>query len=446
MARSRRRSLVLTRRVLVAHWHCNMVVLQLNGFLGCSGWPPRWSRAWTYYALLSLVLFAIARAAQILSFIQLGVGAKNATRQDDISFMFRLFTYDICARCIAFVLMQAVLVHRSRELSLLVRAVLLYLRSYSCPKRKHVSRQAVLLCHGVHFIFNTIYLIDHSNVFFTTTRYVRFIVYGMLPTILVGMILDSFVHIVSANVDFVAAIADDVQEHIDTLRRLRPRVQAVTGRVTAVNETHHALDELGGEQGSEQSDERVLARGLRALRVRYQCVQDVVHATNWLYGGFNVIAITTSLIRGVVFVYCGLLITVVFAGDLGGRGDNIRINGPDGAWFLCSGTLLIGKLIFMCAIGQQMSSESSRISDTLQTGITRYPDMDPLIEREIQWFIRQIRIQDIRFGVFDLFYFDLKSMNRIIASSVTYIVVLVQFSAISAHGRCQLKVSRNTDK
>ncbi|KAE8741089.1 Gustatory receptor 58, partial [Frankliniella occidentalis] len=136
----------------------------------------------------------------------------------------------------------------------------------------------------------------------------------------------------------------------------------------------------------------------------------------------------------------GVLVTLVLAGKLGDYdyGD-IPLRDSDGAWFLGWGTIFIGKLVFICAIGQQMSSESSRISDALQTGITRYPDMNPLIEREIQWFIRQIRIQEIRFGAFDLFYFDLKSMNRIIASSLTYIVVLVQFSAISAQGRSHQK-------
>ncbi|KAE8741092.1 Gustatory receptor 56, partial [Frankliniella occidentalis] len=321
--------------------------------------------------------------------------SKNTTISDDISFMFRLFKCDIGAKCISFVLIQTVVLHHSRDLSLLVGAVLLYLRSFSGPKGKHVSRQAVLLCHGASFIFCMLYYIGHSNLYFTDWRSVRMIVYGLMPTMLTSTIQETFVHIVSACVDFVAAVADGVQEHVDALKRLEARVQAGsahrrTGRVTAVTESLHALDELGGEQ----SDARVLALGLRALRVRYQCVQDVVHATNSLYGGFNVITITTSLIRGVVFLYCGVLITIVFAGNLVYYGDGIVVNRPDGAWLLGWGTVVIGKLIFICAIGQQMSSESSRISDTLQMGITHHPDMDPLIEQEIQWFIHQIRVQD----------------------------------------------------
>ncbi|KAE8741090.1 Gustatory receptor 57, partial [Frankliniella occidentalis] len=258
--------------------------------------------------------------------------------------------------------------------------------------------------------------IKHLDMYLTSWPGVRLIVYAMMPSMLASTIQDTFVHIVSANVDFVAAIADGVQEHIDALLRLGARMQVgpahrrVTGRVTgsviAVTDRVRARDELGDEEG----DARVLALGLRALRVRYQCVQDVVHATNWLYGGFNVITVTISLIRGVVFLYCGVLVTLVLAGKLGDYdyGD-IPLRESDGAWLLGWGIMLVGKLVFICAIGQQMSSESSRISDALQTGITRYPDMDPTIEREIQWFIRQIRIQEIRFGAYDLFYFDLKS-------------------------------------
>ncbi|XP_052133443.1 uncharacterized protein LOC127752353 [Frankliniella occidentalis] len=127
------------------------------------------------------------------------------------------------------------------------------------------------------------------------------------------------------------------------------------------------------------------------------------------------------------------------AAMLGDLGEDFPFDVSDGVFLLFWGTVLIGKLIFICAIGEQMRSESSRISDALQAGITRYPDMDPSVKREIQWFICQTQRQEIRFGAFDLCYFDLTTMNRIIASGMTCIVVLVQFSAIAAHGRSQLK-------
>ncbi|XP_052131840.1 uncharacterized protein LOC127751801, partial [Frankliniella occidentalis] len=209
-----------------------------------------------------------------------------------------------------------------------------------------------------------VYCIEHLDVYLTSWHGVRLVLSALMPTMLASTIQDTFAHIVSANVDFLAAIADGVQEHVDALLRLGARIRPahrrvpgrvtgwVTGSVIAVTDRVRARDELGGEQ----SDARVLALGLRALRVRYQCVQDVVLATNWLYGGFNVITTTTSLIRGVVFLYCGLLITLVLTGNLGEHGD-IPLRESDGAWLLGWGIMLVGKLVFICAIGQQMSSE-----------------------------------------------------------------------------------------
>ncbi|KAE8741091.1 Gustatory receptor 57, partial [Frankliniella occidentalis] len=151
-------SVALSRRALVAHWHFLVVVLQLNGLLGCSGWPPRWSRAWMCYALVSLVALSTARAIMLLAVIQAAVNvSKNTGTPDDISFIFYLFTCDIIGRAISFLLVQVVVVRHSRDLSLLVRATLLYLRSFSGPKHKRGSRQAVLLCLGANFTFYMVY-------------------------------------------------------------------------------------------------------------------------------------------------------------------------------------------------------------------------------------------------------------------------------------------------
>ncbi|XP_052128803.1 uncharacterized protein LOC127750649 [Frankliniella occidentalis] len=323
------------------------------------------------------------------------------------------------------------MVHYSSALSLLARAVLLHVHSFRAPKRKQVARRAVLMCLGANLAFYAFHCIYHEDFYFRTWLGGAQFVTGLLPTLLISAIQDSFTCIVTASVDSLAGVADGVREFVNTLLHRR-------GPVTRPRE----LDELGGEQ----SDARAPARaGLRALRVRYQCVHDVVLATNWLYGWCNLVICSFSLLRGVTFLYCGVILTMARAAMLGDVGEDfdVAFDAADGVFFLFWGTVLIGKLLFICAIGEQMSSESSRISDALQAGITRCPDMDPSVKREIQWFICQTQRQKIRFGAFDLFYFDLRTMNRIIASGMTYIVVLVQFSAIAAHGRGQLKEQSN---
>ncbi|KAK3922543.1 Gustatory and pheromone receptor 32a [Frankliniella fusca] len=45
-------------------------------------------------------------------------------------------------------------------------------------------------------------------------------------------------------------------------------------------------------------------------------------------------------------------------------------------------------------------------------------------------FLHQIQMQEIRFGAFNLNYFDLRTMNAVLASVFSYLVVLAQFSLI----------------
>ncbi|XP_052127772.1 uncharacterized protein LOC127750340 [Frankliniella occidentalis] len=309
------------------------------------------------------------------------------------------------------------------------------MHSFPGPRHKYVSRHAAIAWFGANFAFNTFYCLSYAHHFFSDTWSVAFYVLNdLLPNVLISAAQDSFLHVVSANVDFLATIADGVHEHAASLSRLAAAgsVIAPSAPCSPTCATHCGRGRarvLLGEQGD------VFLDGLRALRVRYQSVQDAVHATNWVYGGFNLFAGTATLFSGVVFLYSGVMLTITFAGVLGDYEDPLPLDSFEGDCCLALGTMQIAQLLFMCAIGEQMSSERFRISSALETGLARHPGIDPRVEREIQWFIRQTQMQEIRFGAFDLLYFDLKTMKRIVAAIMTNIVILVQFSALSAQSK-----------
>ncbi|XP_052122272.1 uncharacterized protein LOC127749173 isoform X6 [Frankliniella occidentalis] len=318
----------------------------------------------------------------------------------------------------------------ARDVSLLVRAVFLYLHSYPGPRNKCASRHAAMAWFGANFTFNIFYCMTYTlHAYVDRWAPAFYVLHDLLPVVLIGATQDSFLHIVSANVDFLATIADGVLEHIAALSHLAAYVApsctcSSTCRVHCRRRVFLLLGERRAARG--------LLHGLRALRVRYQSVQDVVRATNWAYGGFNLLASTAALIGTVAFLYTGVMLTMMFAGVLGEYKEPLPFDAFDGACLLILGTFLTARLLFVCVIGERMSSESFRISSALQTGLTLHPGVDTRIEREIQWFIRQTQLQEIRFGAFDFVYFDLKTMKRIIAAIMTNIAILVQFSALSA--------------
>ncbi|KAE8741094.1 Gustatory receptor 54 [Frankliniella occidentalis] len=433
-------TVAFSRRVMMAHWHVVLVALQLVGILSCSGWPPRWSRHWACYGYVSLVVLAVARVA-LFAFLFFTVfkveTARKSSYPNEISYIFWLGAFNLCIKGLTVILTQVVMVLHSRDVSLLVRAVFLYLHSFPGPRHKHGCRRAAIAWFGANFAFNSIYSIIYANLFVHTWDGMFFILNDMMPDVLISATQDSFLHVVSANVDFLAAIADGVHEHVASLPRVAAAgsVRAAGAPGTACSATCPAhcgrVPVLLGEQG----DARVLLHGLRTLRVRYQCVQDVVHATNWVYGWFNLLAGTATLIGGVVSLYSGVMLTITFAGVLGDYEDPLPFNAFDGASCLVLGTLLTTRLLVICAVGEQMSSENFRISSALQTGLARHPGIDLRIEREIQSFLRQTQMQEIRFGAFNLLYYDLDTIKRTIAACMTNIVILVQFSAISAQGK-----------
>ncbi|KAE8748211.1 Gustatory receptor 64 [Frankliniella occidentalis] len=458
-----------SRRVLVAHWRAGLVALRLGGVLGCSGWPPRWSRRWTRYGCATLVAFTAARVALFtrqffVMFKPQFERGRESSYPDEIAYIFWLGTFNLCIKGLTIILTQVVMLLCSRNVGLLVRAVFLYLHSFPGPRNKNASRRAVVAWFGANFTFTAAYCLSYTNVYLDNWERAFYVLNDVLPDVLIGATRDSFLHLVSANVDLLAAIADGVHNHVASLPHLQGHRGPPAGAPGSVFRQRLRSAREGGPMtlqdlqfGSvapsascssscpehcarrvsaalEQGDDDLL-HGLRALRVRYQSVQDVVRATNRAYGGFNLLTSTTALIDGVVFLYSGVMLAIAFAGVLGDYKDPLPFNAFDAAYCLAFGALQAARLLFMCAIGEQMSSESFRISSALQTGLARHPGIDLRIEREIQRFIHQTQMQEIRFGAFDLLYFDLKTMKRIIAAIMTNIVILVQFSAISAEGK-----------
>ncbi|KAE8748213.1 Gustatory receptor 66 [Frankliniella occidentalis] len=417
-----------SRRVLVAHWRAGLVALRLAGVLGCSGWPPRWSRPWTRYGCASLVAFTAARVALFTRqfFTDFKPQIEEARKESypgEIAYIFWIDAFNLVIQDLTISLTQVVMLLYSRDVSLLVRAVFLYLHSFPGPRNKNARRRAVVAWFGAHFTFYAAYGLSYTD----NWERAFYILNDLLPHVLVGATQDSFLHIVSANADLLASIADGVLEHVASLSHLAQSAAPCTCSSTCPAHCSRVPVLLG-----EQRVARALLHGLRALRVRYQSVQDVVRATNRAYGGYNLLASTTALIGGVAFLYTGVIAIITLAGILGEYKEPLPFDALDAVCCLALGTLQTARLLFTCAIGEQMSLESFRISSALQTGLTRHAGIDPRIEREIQWFIRQTQMQEIRFGVFDLLYFDLKTMNRVIAAMMSNIVILVQFSALSS--------------
>ncbi|XP_052122268.1 uncharacterized protein LOC127749173 isoform X2 [Frankliniella occidentalis] len=421
-----------SRRVLVAHWRAVLAALRLAGVLGCSGWPPRWSRRWTRYGCATLVAFTAARVALFtrqffLAFKPQVEEARKGLYPGEMSYIFWLDTFNLGMQGLTISLTQVVMLLYSRDVSLLVRAVFLYLHSFPGPRNKNAHRHAAMAWFGANFTFYAVYGMSYTHFTQDDWERVFYILNDLLPHVLIGATQDSFLHIVAANVDLLASVADGVLEHVAALSHLAQSAAPCTCSSTCPAHRGRVPVLLG-----EQRAARGLLHGLRALRVRYQGVQDVVRATNRAYGGFILLASTTALIGGVAFLYSGVIVVITFAGMLGEYKEPLPFDALDGACALALGTLQTARLLFTCAIGEQMSLESFRISSALQTGLTRHAGIDPRIERELQWFIRQTQMQEIRFGAFDLLYFDLKTMNRIIAAIMTNIAILVQFSALSA--------------
>ncbi|XP_052124569.1 uncharacterized protein LOC127752227 [Frankliniella occidentalis] len=195
------------------------------------------------------------------------------------------------------------MVYHSQELCLVVRAMLQHLHAFPSQRHKYETRNAIILCFGASPIAYTVCM---STIIANTKQGVFWlnVAYGLndlLPWVLISVTQDSFSHVVSASTDLLAGIADDVQQLINK----HARVESTGFRATLSAPASTKCPACRGRYPSQSS---TLARGVRALRVRYQCVHDGVLATNGVYGLFNRASITVATVQVVVCLYVGVIV------------------------------------------------------------------------------------------------------------------------------------------
>ncbi|XP_052124551.1 uncharacterized protein LOC127749633 [Frankliniella occidentalis] len=303
-------------RALEAHWHTSLLGMRLAGMLGCSGWPPRASLPWTRYAHVFTVVSSIARAFMVyttmvgfwrkLSTISHSPGASAAIN----AFVYALYLLDYFTRNVGLTLTQMVMVRHSRDLCLLVRAMLLYLKACPSQRSPYATRNAILFCFGAapfaYIVAMAIMTANSPKV--TSPIQVAYAINDLVPVVFVSVTQDSYNHVVSASTDLMAGIADDVEELIST----QAPVESPGARVNLnapASTTSPGCPVCPVHHPPLRTSTSTLAWGVRALRVRYQCVQDGVLATNRIYALFNTVSVTTATIQVVVCLYAGMVVT-----------------------------------------------------------------------------------------------------------------------------------------
>ncbi|XP_026285565.2 uncharacterized protein LOC113211420 [Frankliniella occidentalis] len=329
-------------------------------------------------------------------------------------FVSSMYLLDYLSKNVGLTLIQVVMVRHSHDLSLLVRAVLLHMNSLPSQRRKYKTRAATVLCFGAAPLVYTITAIIYDITYKTAADWLK-ITYALndvLPVLLFSLTHDTFIHVMTVTKDFLEGIAEDVQELINTPSWVASPGDTLSAPAATTTCSVCLARRLEGRMSS-------LARSLRALRVRYQVVHDSVHATNHIYELFNVVSSTLTMVQAVVCVY-----SVVITSNATSRWLWV------GMWNLVWAMSLAAKLLFICIIGEQMQRENCRITTALQTTMAYHPNMDLQIKREICGFIQQAQLQEIRFKAVDPYYFDLSTMKQIIASTMAFIVILIQFPAM----------------
>ncbi|XP_026293845.2 uncharacterized protein LOC113217950 isoform X2 [Frankliniella occidentalis] len=387
-------------RVLEVHWRFALLWMRLNGMVGCTGWPPRWSKARMRRSCATMFLVTIVRAALCTTSVRFVWQSLNDAH-DESNYRNSLFMADFFSKNVGMTLAQLAMLRHSRRLSLLVRALLLQSYSFPDSRRKCAARSVVILLFGAFSMVYTFVSVKFMICGGSWNGAVFFIA-DLIPVLALSISQDSFIHVVCASVDFMTSIADGVQEHMNAL----PHAYARTA--TPRNPAPAAC--------GQQDDSPV--QGLRTLRMRYQCVQDAVHLTNCLYGPYNVLSNTITMIESVVCLYAGMAGNIDFQEEI---------------WNLTLGIALTTKILFICVIGEEMHAESSRIRTALQTAIAHHPDHNLQMKAEIIRFIHQTQMQEIKFVAVDPCYYDLSTFKKVIASILTYIVVLAQFSPLFPH-------------
>ncbi|XP_034231497.1 lipase member K-like [Thrips palmi] len=138
------------------------------------------------------------------------------------------------------------------------------------------------------------------------------------------------------------------------------------------------------EQGMTAEEDRQAALELRVLRTRQQILQDVVRASNNAHGGATLCCLFITVMEASVCCYAGVSYVRAMINGRGMSGTLADYGVIVSAWAL----ILLLRFMANCIMGEQLC-------------------------KSVQGFRRQVQLQDCRYGVYDLLYFDYTTMKAV---------------------------------
>ncbi|KAK3913379.1 Mycosin-1, partial [Frankliniella fusca] len=229
----------------------------------------------------------------------------------------------------------------------------------------------------------------------------------LVPSQLLHLIEDSAIHVMSAGVDLLEGVADDVQALVKALgetgqpsrcrRRARTRTRTLfperrlatalfperfrsatapigkrsssaqlflerssatalfperspDSSARALSPERSSVTALLSPDQASRSTATATSLHVRTLRARYQHVLDAVKVNNRVYGGLQLIALPSMLAEAVVCLYAWLVLRVFSR-----NGPADWTYGP--TWIGVGGIATVLKILFICYIGEQASTK-----------------------------------------------------------------------------------------
>ncbi|XP_034237548.1 uncharacterized protein LOC117643020 [Thrips palmi] len=282
----------------------------------------------------------------------------------DGPYVSRLFSLDVVVKAMASAMLQLILLLRRYEQAALVQCLVMYL-SWCAPSRRSWRGMALVLAW---FLISSIFV----------------------PA-------------------FSVATAD-----MSALKS----VKEVTLYVTDMLPSFHMML-ADGELGALVTACVFLGRDVADDQV----LQDVVRTSNRAHGAARLCCLLVAVMEAGISSFGGI---VYLQGKIGVRSASSFLEAY-GASTVVWGIVIMLRFIASCTLGQQLRKSHSRIFNTLHGFLARNALVSNRTNREVQGFSHQLQMQDCRYGVFDLLFFDFTTMGRVFGSFATFLVILFQF-------------------
>ncbi|XP_034254928.1 uncharacterized protein LOC117653393 [Thrips palmi] len=305
-----------------------------------------------------------------------------------------VFTAGLVAKTVAAAIERMVVVRCRLERTALVQGIVRY--TTSCPPKSRAWRGMVLVLMA--FVFWSLFIpgvILYLRLVegMPFERHIVFLANTLVPTVCMSLSDCAFAAVLAACVFLAEDVAEDAER------------------------------EMAGLSGATTLADLDKARAVRALRTRQQRLHDVVLACNQAHGASNLCWLSLVVLESCVFLFFGM---AYIRDKLSGHKGR---DGSGGAIGLLWGCALIIRFIANCILGQRLCHNHGRISEVLQGLLAVNPCISNDTIKEVRGFFHQVLVQDNRCGVFDLLYFDLKTMTAVIGSFTTFLVILFQFES-----------------